>query len=102
MKSTIERINKVLGNLVKTYNLHETYAYDANPWIGILAAADLTVRSTYLNIILKAVTMIYPVTRWFEINQYRNKKSMTIANLVETMWLVRYPWPEEVTYDWGG
>ena len=26
---------------------------------------------------------------------------MTIANLVETMWLVRYPWPVEITYDQG-
>ena len=27
---------------------------------------------------------------------------MTIANLVETMWLVRYPWAVEITYDQGG
>ena len=27
---------------------------------------------------------------------------MTIMNLVETMWLVRYPWPVEITYEQGG
>ena len=27
---------------------------------------------------------------------------MAIANLVETMWLVQYPWPVEITYDRGG
>ena len=27
---------------------------------------------------------------------------MTITNLVETMWLVRYPWPVEITYEQGG
>ena len=27
---------------------------------------------------------------------------MKIVNLVETMWLVRYPWPVEITYDQGG
>ena len=27
---------------------------------------------------------------------------MTISNLVETTWLVRYPWPVEITYDQGG
>ena len=27
---------------------------------------------------------------------------MTITNLVETMWLVRYPWPVEIKYDQGG
>ena len=50
-------------------------------------------------LILKVVTVIYPVTGWFEITQYSNKKVMTITNLVETMWLVRYPYPVEITYD---
>ena len=27
---------------------------------------------------------------------------MTIVNLVETMWLIRYTWPIEITYDQGG
>ena len=44
-------------------------------------------------LILKAVTMIYPVTGWFEVTQYSNKKAMTIANLVETTWLDQYPLP---------
>ena len=43
-------------------------------------------------LILKSVTMIDPVTRWFEVTQYSNKKEMTIENLVETVWLARYPW----------
>ena len=52
-------------------------------------------------IILKAVTKIYPITGWSEVTQYSNKKSTTIENLVETMWLVRYPWPVEIRYDQG-
>ena len=39
--------------------------------------------------------MIYPVTGWFEVTQYSDKKVMTIANLVETTWLFRYPWTVE-------
>ena len=39
-------------------------------------------------LILKDLTMIDLVTGWFEIRQYNNKKEMTIADLVETMWLV--------------
>ena len=46
--------------------------------------------------------MIDPITGWFEVTQYNNKKAMTIANLVETPWLVLYPWPVEITYDRGG
>ena len=34
--------------------------------------------------ILKSVTMIDPVTGWFEVTQYSDKKGMTITNLVET------------------
>ena len=44
-------------------------------------------------LILKVVTMIDPVTMWFEVKQYSDKKAMTIENLVETNWMVRYPWP---------
>ena len=53
-------------------------------------------------LISKSVTIIEPVTGWFEATQYRDKKAMTIENLVETTWLVRYPWPVEITSDRGG
>ena len=46
--------------------------------------------------------MIDPVNGWFEITQYNNKKATTITNLLETVWLVRYIWPVEITYDQRG
>ena len=46
--------------------------------------------------------MIYPITGWSEIMQYSKKKAMEISNLLETMWLVWYPWPVEITYGWRG
>ena len=45
--STIERIHQVLGNLVRAYNLHEKYVYDAEPRTGILLAATFVVQPTY-------------------------------------------------------
>ena len=45
--------------------------------------------------------MIDPVTGWFEIAQYEDKIEISIANLVETTWLSRYPRPIEITYDQG-
>ena len=45
--------------------------------------------------------MIYPVTGWFEVTQYNDKRVMGIANLVETTWLYRYPRPMDITYDQG-
>ena len=53
-------------------------------------------------IFLKAITMIDPITRLFKMIEYNDKKAMTIANLVETMWLVQYTWPVEITYDQVG
>ena len=46
--------------------------------------------------------MIDPVTGWFEITEYSDNKSMTISNLVATMWLVWYIWTVEFMYDQGG
>ena len=34
--------------------------------------------------------MIDPVTGWFEITQYNDKKGISILNLVETLWLSRF------------
>ena len=45
--------------------------------------------------------MIYPVTGWFEVVLYDDKRAITIANLVETSWLSIYPRPIEITYDQG-
>ena len=45
--------------------------------------------------------MIYPVTGWFEVTQYKDKRVMKIANLVEIKWLSRYPRPMDITYDQG-
>ena len=53
-------------------------------------------------IILKTVTMIYPITGWFEITEYNNNKAMMIENLVETTWVFQYPWPVEITHERGG
>ena len=52
-------------------------------------------------LILKAVTVIDPVTRWFLVTQYSDKIVMTIAKLVETTCMVWYPCPLEITYDQG-
>ena len=44
---TIDWIHQVLGNLIFTYILHDTYVDDADPWMVILVTASFTVRYTY-------------------------------------------------------
>ena len=53
------------------------------------------------NLVCKCVTMIDPATGWFEIHQYDDKRSITVANIVEQEWFNRYPWPTQVTFDRG-
>ena len=45
--------------------------------------------------------MIDLLTRWFVITENNDNKAITTVNLVETTWLVQYPWPVEITYDQG-
>ena len=45
--------------------------------------------------------MIATVTGWFGIMQSSDKREISIANLVETMWMYRYPRPMEIMYDQG-
>jgi hypothetical protein len=45
--------------------------------------------------------MIDPATEWFEIQQYDDKQSITVANIIEQEWFSRYPWPTQVTLDRG-
>ena len=52
-------------------------------------------------LILKAVTTIDTVTGLSEIIQYYDKRAISIANLVETTCISRYPIPMEMTYDQG-
>ena len=42
-----------------------------------------------------------PATGWFEIQEYSDKRAVTIANIVEQTWYARYPWPTEITSDRG-
>ena len=58
-------------------------------------------KSIEIKLIYKAVTMINPVTGWFEIAQYDDKRATFIVNSVEATWVFRYPRQIEITYDQG-
>ena len=45
--------------------------------------------------------MIDPVSGWFEITQYNEKITISIANLVENTWLSKNPGPMEIMFKQG-
>ena len=50
---------------------------------------------------LHCLTMIDPVTGWFEITEIPEKKADTVVNILEMRWFNRYPRPQEVILDRG-
>ena len=42
----LERIHQVLGNLVQTFNISQTYVDKDDLWPGILASAEFVIHST--------------------------------------------------------
>ena len=53
------------------------------------------------NLNLRSVTMIDPVTGWFKIIQYDDKRAIVIINIVKTTWLTIHLRPTEIMYDQG-
>ena len=41
--AVLERIHQVLGNLVQTFNIQQTYVEKYDPWLSILAAAAFVI-----------------------------------------------------------
>ena len=50
---------------------------------------------------LRCMTMIDPVTGWFEIMEIESKRADYVANYFKDRWLSRYPWPTRVIYNRG-
>ena len=50
---------------------------------------------------LRCMTMIDPVTNWFEIARVIKPTSNTCQTILDSMWLARYPRPQEIGFDNG-
>ena len=88
----------------KKYGLLPPKDAEAIPWdklcIDLIGPYKIR-RKGKKDLICRCVTMIDPATGWFEIQQYDDKKSITVANIVEQEWFSRYPWPTQITFDRG-
>ena len=89
---------------VKKYGWLPPKEAEAIPWdrmcIDLIGPYKIK-RKGRKQLICKCVTMIDPATGWFEIHQFDDKRSITVANIAEQEWFARYPWPTQVTYDRG-
>ena len=88
----------------KQYGLLPEKEAEANPWDKLcvdLIGPYTIQRKGKAPLKLQCCTMIDPATGWFEIAQYDDKRSITIANIVEQSWLSWYPWPTQIVFDRG-
>ena len=88
----------------KKYGLLPPKDAEATPWdklcVDLIGPYKIR-RKGQKELICRCVTMIDPATGWFEIQQYDDKQSITVANIIEQEWFSRYPWPTQVTFDRG-
>ena len=89
---------------VKKYGWLPPKDAEAEPWdkmcIDLIGPYKIR-RKGKDDLICRCVTMIDPATGWFEIHEYDDKRSITVANIAEQEWFCRYPWPTQVTFDRG-
>jgi len=75
------------------------------PWervcIDLIGPYTVGSNTTSDEITLHCLTMIDPVTGWFEIAEIPAKSADVVADIFERTWLVRYPRPTQVIMDRG-
>ena len=73
----------------KKYGLLPPKEAEATPWdklcVDLIGPYKIR-RKGKEPLICRCVTMIDPATGWFEIQQYDDKKSITVANIIEQEW----------------
>jgi hypothetical protein len=50
----VERVHQTIGNIIRTFELHENYLDEDDPWKGILAATAFAIRATYQTTLQKS------------------------------------------------
>jgi hypothetical protein len=88
----------------KTYGFLQPKLAEATPWdklcVNLIGPYKIR-RKGNKELVCRCVTTIDPATGWFEIQQYDDNQSITVAIIIEQEWFSRYPWPTQVTFDRG-
>ena len=110
LRSTVKAICSKCDVCQRTKKVHLKYGKlppktaETKPWqvlcVDLIGPYNLTTRES-MPLHIWAIMMIDPATGWLEIAPIDTKRADNIANVVEQVWLTRYPWPDQVTYDRG-
>ena len=77
---------------------------ESEPWFTLcvdLIGPYKIARQGQSDLVLWCLTMIDPVTGWFEMAQITNKTAANVADVAEKTWFTRYPLPQKLILDRG-
>ena len=78
---------------------------ETQPWeklcVDMIGPYTIKNSETGKSLTLQCVILIDTATGWFELKTTKSKSAIDVANIVETTWLSRYPWLQEIVYDRG-
>ena len=102
MRPMIRRIFRACPTCQKSKASNKKYGKlpakqaEEHPWdtlcVDLIGPYKIT-RKKHKDLKLWCLTMIDPVTGWFEMAQILNKTAAEVANVAEETWLTRYPYP---------
>ena len=73
------------------------------PWshVNVDLIGPYLVRTPMTTHMLRALTMIDPVTNWCKVTAILDKSADTVMEAFNNTWLTRYPGPQYIGYDYG-
>ena len=101
LKDSISTHIKVCKTCQKNKKQNPKYGFltakeaEAIPWdrlsVDIIGPYKVRREGHEEPLILRSLTMIYPITGWFKIVQYNDRKAAKISNLLYQAWICIYP-----------
>ena len=92
VNAILDRINHVIANMIRTFNLEANYLDETDPWKGILSATAFAVRSTYHTTLKKSpgqlifgrdmILNVKHEINWEYIKQQKQKKTKTMTGKI--------------------
>ena len=76
---------------------------ETTPWkrVNVDLIGPYSIKTKTKKYSLSCMTMIDPVTSWFEIGRINTPSSEECQRVFDSMWLARYPRPQEIGFDNG-
>ena len=101
---TCPQCQKCKKRNVKYGKLPEKDMENMKPWnrVNVDLIGPLNIKAKNGSFALNALTMIDPVTGWFEIVEIPERTAETVATAFDHNWLSRYPRPQYIGFDNGG